>query len=267
MDVKLLRQFGQRLLSFHSRKGYLGLEGRSVVAARSLAHRISRSAAILAAVRQKIHSATLSRSREPPHRCRPGSQGSARRTGSVSVRVTAPRGRDGTTGLIVLMRAGPRGSAVACWCAVRSPTPTRRPSISPTRPRRRRWSNWSRSLDHDGPSRACSSKAKARSGSTSMKSDPGQGGIATSPSPCWLSPISPPSERTLSGGVDLKDRELDLLPLTVPEVRHLLAGIIARPYLDREQLFRWSEWRRRHQQRARRAHWTRRAWKPPKARL
>ena len=56
------------------------------------------------------------------------------------------------------------------------------------------------------------------------------------------------------GGGDLKSLAEDLLPLTVPEVRHLIAAVIARPYRDREQLFRWSEWRRRHQQRARRAH-------------
>ena len=69
------------------------------------------------------------------------------------------------------------------------------------------------------------------------------------------------------GRVDLKSLAEDLLPLTVPEVRHLNAAVIARPYLDREQVFRWSEWRRRHQQRARRAHWTRRTWRPPETRL
>ena len=70
----------------------------------------------------------------------------------------------------------------------------------------------------------------------------------------------------IRGGVDLKGRDPDLLPLTVPEVRHPLAGLKARPDLDPGQMVRWSEWRRRHRQRARRTHWTRRAWKPPQTR-
>ena len=51
------------------------------------------------------------------------------------------------------------------------------------------------------------------------------------------------------------------------EIRHLIVAMIGRPYLDREQLFHWSAWRRRHQQSAGRAHWTRRAWQPPETRL
>ena len=69
------------------------------------------------------------------------------------------------------------------------------------------------------------------------------------------------------GGVELKSLAEDLLPLTVPEIRHLIAAVIAKPYLDRQQLFGWSQRRRRHQQRARRAHWARRAWRPPETRL
>ena len=76
--------------------------------------------------------------------------------------------------------------------------------------------------------------SKGRSASTSMRCAPGPDGTVTSPSPCWPSPISRPSERAPSGGVDLKSRAEDLLPLTVPEVRHLIAAVIA-PALPRSR--------------------------------
>ena len=53
--------------------------------------------------------------------------------------------------------------------------------------------------------------------------------------------------------------QLDLLPHTVPELRRLLWRLVwARPP-DPEHVLAWSQWRRRHQQRARRCHWKRRA--------
>src|SRR5215211_5667340 len=66
MRPKLLGQFGQRLLAFHGSQGHLGLEGRRVVPARSSRHGLSCFAAILAAVRQKLHSSHLSKFPEPP---------------------------------------------------------------------------------------------------------------------------------------------------------------------------------------------------------
>src|ERR671929_2148341 len=68
MYIELLGEFGQRLLASHGSQGHLCLEGRRMVPARSFAHRLSCSAAILAAVRQKLHSAPLSKSPEPPLR-------------------------------------------------------------------------------------------------------------------------------------------------------------------------------------------------------
>src|SRR5215213_6081919 len=65
MNVKLLRQFGQRLLAPHGGQGHLRLEIRRVVPARSSAHRLSCSAAILAAVRQKLHLSNLFKNPEP----------------------------------------------------------------------------------------------------------------------------------------------------------------------------------------------------------
>src|SRR3954447_1307800 len=66
MDIELLRQFGQRLLTPHGGQGHLCLECRRMVPAGSSAHRLSCSAAILAAVRQKLHSSRLCRFPEPP---------------------------------------------------------------------------------------------------------------------------------------------------------------------------------------------------------
>ena len=64
--------------------------------------------------------------------------------------------------------------------------------------------------------------------------------------------------RAAIGGVVTADLVADLLPLTVPEIRHLLAALIGLPPPDTAAVLRWSVWRRRHQQRARRAHWRRR---------
>src|ERR687898_32109 len=55
MHIKLLRQLGQGLLAFHGGQGHFGLESRRVVPAGSLAHCFSCSAAIVAALRQKLH--------------------------------------------------------------------------------------------------------------------------------------------------------------------------------------------------------------------
>src|SRR3954463_6488620 len=65
VHVELLGQLGQRLLALHGSQGHLRLEGRGVVPARSSRHRLSLPAAIPAAVRQKLHSAPLSRFPEP----------------------------------------------------------------------------------------------------------------------------------------------------------------------------------------------------------
>jgi hypothetical protein len=48
-----------------------------------------------------------------------------------------------------------------------------------------------------------------------------------------------------------------LVTLTVPEVRRLLARIVWPPPSDLPQVLAWSTWRRRHQARARRAHYQR----------
>src|SRR4051794_7568487 len=65
MNVKLLRQFGQRLLTPYGSQGHLRFESRRVVPAWSSAHRFSCSAAILADVRQKLHLSNLFKNPEP----------------------------------------------------------------------------------------------------------------------------------------------------------------------------------------------------------
>src|SRR3954468_21543502 len=70
MNIELLGQFGQRLLTFHGSQSHLRLECRRMVPAWSFAHRLSCSAAILAAVRQKRHLSNLSKNPEPALACK-----------------------------------------------------------------------------------------------------------------------------------------------------------------------------------------------------
>ena len=60
------------------------------------------------------------------------------------------------------------------------------------------------------------------------------------------------------GGVDLMNLAAELLPLTVPEVRRLLWALVSQRLPPPRTVLHWSAWRRKHQQRARRAHWRRR---------
>jgi hypothetical protein len=59
-------------------------------------------------------------------------------------------------------------------------------------------------------------------------------------------------------GFEQAKGELGLLPLTVPEVRHLLVALIWTAPAPPGLVLAWSRWRRRHQARARRAHYQRR---------
>jgi SRSO17 transposase len=55
----------------------------------------------------------------------------------------------------------------------------------------------------------------------------------------------------------------ELVPLSCNEVQHLFAALAARPVHDPDHRWRWSTWRRRHQQRARTSHYRRQAaWQP-----
>ena len=54
-------------------------------------------------------------------------------------------------------------------------------------------------------------------------------------------------------------RPAGLIPLTVPEIRRLLARLWVVPPPDVGAIWRWSRWRRRHQAIARSCHYRRRA--------
>jgi SRSO17 transposase len=51
----------------------------------------------------------------------------------------------------------------------------------------------------------------------------------------------------------------DLIPLTCNEIQHLFTALIVRPVHDALHRLRWSQWRRRHQARARNCHYRRQA--------
>lgn len=50
----------------------------------------------------------------------------------------------------------------------------------------------------------------------------------------------------------------ELIPLTVPEVRRLLWGVVWRAFPSVEHVLAWSVWRRHHQAVAQRCHYQRR---------
>jgi hypothetical protein len=60
-----------------------------------------------------------------------------------------------------------------------------------------------------------------------------------------------------AAGEDAGVMAIELLPLTLPEVRRLLFALVWPPPRV-EQVVRWSAWRRRHQARAKQAHIKRR---------
>ncbi|MCW2902601.1 MAG: transposase, partial [Streptosporangiaceae bacterium] len=53
----------------------------------------------------------------------------------------------------------------------------------------------------------------------------------------------------------------DLIPLTSNEIQHLFAALIS-PFHDFAHRLRWSQWRRRHQARARNSHYRRQVASP-----
>src|SRR5215213_5398248 len=75
MDIELLGQFGQRLLAPYGSQGHLRFESRRMVPAWSSAHRLSCSAAILAAVRQKTSTTYPTCSKIPSQLCWPDTHG------------------------------------------------------------------------------------------------------------------------------------------------------------------------------------------------
>ncbi len=54
------------------------------------------------------------------------------------------------------------------------------------------------------------------------------------------------------------DLAAELLPLTVPEVRRLVWRLVWARQPEPAAVLSWSDWRRRHQQCAKRCHWHKR---------
>jgi hypothetical protein len=74
-----------------------------------------------------------------------------------------------------------------------------------------------------------------------MKSATGKAGTDTSRLPCWPRRYWPFCAR------GEKKTPVGQVPLSVPELRHLLAHLLWRGWHGIEHLLHWSEWRRRHQ--------------------
>jgi hypothetical protein len=49
------------------------------------------------------------------------------------------------------------------------------------------------------------------------------------------------------------------IPLTRNEIAHLFTGVTGQPARDPQHLIHWSQWRRRHQHRAKTSHYQRQA--------
>jgi hypothetical protein len=111
--------------------------------------------------------------------------------------------------------------------------------------------------------RKASRRPRARWAWTTARSAADRAGIATSPWRCWPmrswpSPAPRPPAPAGKGGHGSLNGGLGLLPLTVPEVRRLLVALGWTTPLKPGLVLAWSRWRRRHQARARRAHYQRR---------
>jgi ABC-type phosphate transport system permease subunit len=82
-------------------------------------------------------------------------------------------------------------------------------------------------------------------------------GLGASKRQVSLSPAARPPSATAQRGTRRPDRGPGLLPLTVPEVRRLLVALVWTAPVKPGLVLAWSRWRRRHQARARRAHYQR----------
>jgi hypothetical protein len=78
--------------------------------------------------------------------------------------------------------------------------------------------------------------------------------------PVQPAPPTPPAAKVAKGGPYQQpiDLSVELLPLTVPEIRHVLWAVGQADSAEATSfVFAWSHWRRRHQAQARRCHYQR----------
>src|ERR1017187_1617061 len=143
--------------------------------------------------------------------------------------------------------------AMGCSCGAALKNSLSMPTIGSTRPSTRpRWKPLFASLDNAGRSSKPSRPPKESAGWTTTKSVTGKDGTGTLrwscwPQRCWLSCAH--GEKKTPGGQ---------VPLSVPELRHLLTHLLWRGWHGVEHLLQWSQWRRHHQFHALRCHYRKR---------
>ena len=190
-----------------------------------------------------------------------GRGGAGRRLGGGQRRP----GRQGTTAV----RLGPHPAGRACGPAdgavAAGPPQPPRPRAGVLRllgPADTSLLGWPGSPGAAGRSRTASSRPSRRSVWTTTRCAAGRAGTGTSPWRCWPTPSwsspAPGHWRPRKGGRGGLTSQLGLLPLTVPEVRRLLVALVWTAPVQPGLVLAWSRWRRRHQARARRAHYQRR---------
>ena len=180
----------------------------------------------------------------------------------ISAGATARRGHGSTTGLAC--RSVPwttPARATGCWSAAAWPTPPTWPTTCASARPARRCANSSRvagarwAIEESLPDR----QGRGRPGPVP---GPPLRRLVPAHHPRHARPRVPhrhPRPRGKRGAPPPAD---ELIPLTVPEVRRLLARLIWTPDTDPPAIFSWSRWRRRHQARARRCHYAARGAAP-----
>jgi hypothetical protein len=159
-------------------------------------------------------------------------------------------------------RCGSQAGGTGCWCAAALPMGSWHSTCAMGQPGRP-WPSWSRWRVRAGWWNAASSRPRVRPDWTTFRSAATTPGIGTSPWRCWPTPswrscASPPARQWPTQGAPDRAEVAELLPLTVAEIRRLLAALVWRLADDPGVVLAWSGWRRRHQARARRCHWRRR---------
>jgi hypothetical protein len=155
------------------------------------------------------------------------------------------------------------GMARCCWCAAAAATaswPSPPATARPAPP----WSGWS-----GWPGDQVGGGGGLRAGQGRSRPEPLRGpqvaGLVPPHHPGPAGPCVPGRHphpghqpRAHKGGRGGLNGGLGLLPLTVPEVRRLLVALVWTTPVRPGLVLGWSRWRRRHQARARRAHYHRR---------
>jgi hypothetical protein len=155
-----------------------------------------------------------------------------------------------------------RGWLGGCWSGAAAATASWPSTPAPGRPIPP-WSAWLGWPGPGGDRRAASSRQGC--GRAGPRRGPSLAGLVPAHHPGLVGPrllgrhsSQGHHEQGRKGGRGGLTGGLGLLPLTVPEVRRLLVALVWTPPVQPSLVLAWSRWRRRHQARARRAHYQRR---------